>query len=230
MRLLSALKSDILFQFKQGFYIIYVVITLVYMIALSWIPINQLKIVVPLVIFTDPSVIGLFFVGGIIMLEKNQGIIFAIVVTPLSVLEYIISKVLSLIVVSLFAGVIIAALTYKGPINWLLFAISLILTSTFFTLCGLIIGAKCHTVNQYIVKTIPIMIFFTLPCFSLINYTGIDIFHAIPSVTALKLILASFIGIDFLEGGFLMLYLIGLNLAALYYTKCIFEKHVVFGG
>jgi len=230
VRLLSALKSDIIFQFKQGFYIIYIVITLVYMVALSWLSMSQLKIVVPLVVFTDPSVIGLFFVGGIIMLEKMQGIISAIVVTPLTTREYIISKVLSLVIVSLFAGISITFLVYKDPVDWFLFVIALILTSTFFTLCGLIIGAKCHTVNQYIVRTIPVMLLFVLPCFSLIDYNDISIFYVLPGVASLKLILASFIGIDLFESVFLILYLSALNLVALNYTERVFEKHVVFGG
>lgn len=230
MRLLSALKSDIVFQLKQGFYIIYIVITLVYMVALSWLSTSQLKIVVPLVVFTDPSVIGLFFVGGIIMLEKTQGIISAIVVTPLTTREYIISKVLSLVIVSLFAGISIVFIIYKDSVDWFLFTISLVLTSTFFTLCGLIIGAKCHTVNQYIVKTIPVMLFFVLPCFSLINYNNINVFYVLPSVASLKLILASFIGSDLFESLFLILYLSALNILALNYTEQIFEKHVVLGG
>lgn len=230
MRFISALKSDILFQFKQGFYIIYVVITLIYMVALSWIPMSVLKVVVPLVIFTDPAVIGLFFVGGIVMLEKNQGIIQAVVVTPLTTREYIISKVISLVIVSLFAGIIIATLAYKGPIDWLLFFISLILTSSFFTLCGLVIGAKCNTVNQYIVRMIPIMLFFVLPCFSLIDYQVIDFFEIIPSVAALKLMLGTFIGIDLIESLFIILYLIVMNILALWYTERVFEKHVVYGG
>lgn len=230
MRFLSAIKSDIIFQFKQGFYIIYIVITFVYMIALSWIPSSSLKIVVPLVIFSDPSVIGLFFVGGIVMLEKTQGIIYTVVVTPLRTREYILSKVISLVLVSLFAGVIIVMVAYKGVVDWLLFFLTLILTASFFTFCGLIVGATCNTINQYIVRTIPIMLFFIIPCFTLISFQQISLFELFPSVAALKLMIGAFIGIDFIEGVFLLIYLLLINVVALKYTESIFEKYVVYGG
>ena len=65
MRLLNAIWSDIKFQIKQGFYLVYLIITIMYLIILSMLPENVLTIALPLVVFSDPSVLGLFFIGGI---------------------------------------------------------------------------------------------------------------------------------------------------------------------
>src|SRR5690554_5975368 len=99
MRLLHAVWADIRFQFKQGFYLVYVLITITYLIILSFLPEEILSVGLPLVIFSDPSVLGLFFIGGIIMLEKMQGILSVLVVSPLRTTEYILSKVISLALV-----------------------------------------------------------------------------------------------------------------------------------
>ncbi|MDO9680631.1 MAG: hypothetical protein Q7262_06400, partial [Bacteroidales bacterium] len=111
MRFLSAIWSDIRFQIKQGFYLVYLIITIMYLIILSMLPENVLSIALPLVVFSDPSVLGLFFIGGIILLEKSQGVMMAIVVTPLKTEEYVLSKAISLAFVSVMAAIAITALS-----------------------------------------------------------------------------------------------------------------------
>lgn len=230
MRILSALKSDIVFQFKQGFYIIYVVISLLYMVALSWIPNTGLKFVVPIVVFSDPSVLGLFFIGGIIMLEKIQGVIQSIVVTPLTTREFVLSKVISLSIISVLAGVGITRFTYSEHVQWSILIIALLLTSSLFTLCGLVIGAKCKTVNQYLMKTVPVMLVLVIPCFSIIGFKYSYFLTLVPSVAALRLLIGAYWGMGGLEIFFLISYLLIINYCVLLYTEKVFDKYVVYGG
>jgi fluoroquinolone transport system permease protein len=96
MRLLHALQADVRFQWKQGFYLVYILITIIYLIILSFLPENVLSIALPLVVFSDPSVLGLFFIGGIIMLEKAQGFCLFWWFHTLRTTEYVLSKVISL--------------------------------------------------------------------------------------------------------------------------------------
>jgi fluoroquinolone transport system permease protein len=135
MRLLYAVWADIRFQFKQGFYLVYVLITVMYLIILSFLPKDILSVGLPLVVFSDPSVLGLFFIGGIIMLEKMQGILSVLVVSPLRTIEYILSKVISLAFVSVLAAFAITGFSNYGSVNWLLVFLSTVLTSGIFTLC-----------------------------------------------------------------------------------------------
>jgi fluoroquinolone transport system permease protein len=200
------------------------------MVALSWIPPSGLKFVVPIVVFSDPSVLGLFFVGGIIMLEKLQGVIQSIVVTPLTTREFVLSKVISLSIISVLAGVVITRLTYIDSVQWVILIIALLLTSSLFTLCGIVIGAKCKTVNQYLMKTVPIMLVLIIPCFSIIGFKYTYFLTFIPSVAALRLMLGAYLGMGGLELLFLISYLIFINYCVLLYTEKVFDKYVVFGG
>lgn len=140
MRFLNALRIDVKFQYKQGFYAIYAVITIFYMIALSWLPEDIKKIVVPIIIFSDPSVLGLFFVGSIVMLEKGQGILQSLVVTPMRIGEYMLAKIVSLTLLAVLAGVMIVVMTTIDPVNWFILIIGIVMTSTLFTLCGFLIS------------------------------------------------------------------------------------------
>ena len=101
---IKPLKGDIVFQFRQGFYLVYILITLFYMLILSQLPEAWLQIAVPIIAFSDPSVVGFIFVGGIILLEKEQGVIDYLSVTPLKIRDYILSKVTSLMILAVCAG------------------------------------------------------------------------------------------------------------------------------
>lgn len=228
MRLLHAVWADMRFQMKQGFYLVYVVITIMYLIILSFLPENVLSIALPLVVFSDPSVLGLFFIGGIIMLEKVQGVLMVVVVSPLRTMEYIVSKVLSLTFIAVLAAFAISAFSRYESVSWLLLLLSTILTSGIFTLCGIMINAGCQTVNQYMLKTIPYMLLFVLPCFTLIGFPDSWIFAIVPSVAALRLMMGAFLGISWYEALGLVVYLTGMNYLFLRLTISIFENKIVY--
>jgi len=228
MRLLNAIKSDIRFQIKQGFYLIYLIITVMYLITLSLVPENILNIALPLIVFSDPSVLGLFFIGGIIMLEKGQGIIQVLVVSPLKTSEYIISKVVSLSIISALAGILITLFGTNSYPDWILLTISIFLISSIFTLCGIMINAGCSNVNQYIIKTIPYMLLLVLPCFSLLGFKYSYLFYIFPSVSALKLMLGAFTGIATVEAVLLILFLLFVNYLLFLKSVKIFENKIVF--
>lgn len=228
MRLLHAVWADMRFQLKQGFYLVYVLITIIYLVILSFLPKEVLSVALPLVVFSDPSVLGLFFIGGIIMLEKMQGVLSVLVVSPLRTIEYILSKVISLALVSVLAAFAITGFSHYGSVSWLLVFISTMLTSGIFTLCGIMITAGCKTVNQYMVKTIPYMLLFILPCFSLIGFPYSDLFSIIPSVAALRLMIGAYMGIPLYEAVGLTMYLIGINYLFLRWTIRVFEKKIIY--
>lgn len=228
MRLLNAIWADMRFQFKQGFYLVYVLITIIYLILLSFLPEKALAVGLPLVVFSDPSVLGLFFIGGIIMLEKMQGVLTVLVVSPLKTIEYILSKVFSLAFVSVLAALVITAFSNYNNVNWLLVFLSTILTSGLFTLCGILITAGCSTVNQYMIKTIPYMLLFILPCFSLIGFSFSWIFTIVPSVAALRLMLGAYNGIPVYEAAGLIIYLVGMNYLFLRWAIRVFENKIIY--
>ncbi|MBP1677249.1 MAG: transporter [Bacteroidetes bacterium] len=229
MRTLNALRADMRFQFKQGFYLVYVAIVVMYLIILHYLPTNILGIALPLVVYSDPSVLGMFFIGGIIMLEKGQGLLQVFTVTPLRTAEYLIAKVLSLAIVSVLATIALTVFSAHNEVNWLLVIFATVLTSGIFTLCGVLISAGCRNVNQYLLKTIPYMLLFVLPCFSLIWFPSGSWFCAVPSVAALRLMLGAFTNdISILESGLLLVYLIVMNYIFFRWAERVFESKIVF--
>jgi len=230
MRVFGALKADIKFQFKHGFYFVYIALTLMYMTIISQIPVSMSKYIVPVVIFSDPSIVGFFLIGGIVMLEKIQGILHYLVITPLRTKEYLLSKVISLALLAELAGFAIAFVTYNKNFNWLLLGVGILLTSSIFTLYGFIVVSGCNTINQYLIKMVPYMLVIIIPCLLIIKYPyswAIDIF---PGVTGLKLIHGAFNGIGLLRALLYVSYLIISNIVGFVLVVRFFDDRIAHRG
>jgi len=161
MRLIRLIIGDVRFQFKYGFYFVYAVFTLIYIGILYLVPLKWKDIVAVLMIFSDPAAMGLFFMGAIVLLEKSQRVLNSIAVSPVKPWEYILSKVISLGIISTIVATLIAMAS--GEKNLLIVIIGTFLGSFIFTLLGLIIAANITSLNQFIVVTVPVEIISFLP-------------------------------------------------------------------
>ena len=89
MRLRSLFLWDICFQAKYGFYFLYAVLTGIYVSILFALPENWQEKVATILIFSDPAAMGLFFMGAIVLFEKNQHTPCAFAVSPVRPMEYL---------------------------------------------------------------------------------------------------------------------------------------------
>lgn len=227
----NAMKSDFKFQYKEGFIYIYLAICIIYLVILSVLPSSVLSTVLPILIYSDPAGLGLFFIGGMIMLERRQGIINYLIVTPLLVKEYILSKVITLSTLAVGVTLIITIFSsLKEPINYLILITSTFLTANFFTMIGILIAITCTNLNEYFVKIIPWMILLSLPCLGLIVLPDNIFISIIPSVASLQLIIGSFHEITIIKYLLLTTYLIIINVKLLFIVTRKFEEIMTIGG
>lgn len=197
MKLLAALKSDFKFQFKQGFYYVYAALTALYLIILHFIPEGVIKTyAVPLTIYSDPAVVGFFFIGSVVMLEKQQGIIDCLAVTPLGPGQYLISKALSFTLIALVSSVCIASV--GSHVHWITAFAAVFLNSVLYTLYGFTVAGGARSVNGYFMRAVPTMLLIVVPCFSLIGFPFSWMLRIFPSVAGLELMIGSFTDINFL--------------------------------
>ncbi len=161
MRMVKMIVGDIRFQLKYGFYFIYTVLTVVYITILYTFPPSWRESTATIMIFSDPAAMGLFFMGAIILLEKSQHVLNALAVSPVKIAEYIISKVVSLGLISIIVAGILSLSVKKE--NLLIVLLATALTSIIFTLLGLIVGTKIASLNQFLMVTVPVEIICFVP-------------------------------------------------------------------
>ena len=161
MRLGRLTMGDILFQWKHGFYLLYAVFLGVYLLTLSAVPESARQTVATVMIYTDPAAMGLFFMGAIILLEKSQRVHCALSVTPVHAAEYMLAKLLSIALIGLLVGGVLAV---AGGISRVLPCLAaILLLSSLCSACGLIAAERSRSLNQFILLAVPFEIVLCLP-------------------------------------------------------------------
>jgi len=154
MRVKALFAGDIRFQFKYGFYFLYLIFTILYISLLYALPAVWRAGAAILMIFSDPAAMGLTFMGAIVLFEKGERTLDSIAISPVKPLEYVLSKLISIALISTAAGLLIG-FGSGGVANPFFFVIGLFLGSCLFSAVGLMIAVNIATLNQFIVATIP---------------------------------------------------------------------------
>lgn len=162
MKIGSMIVSDIRFQFKYGFYFLYLIFSLLYIGLLYAFPQAWREKAALLMIYTDPAAMGLFFMGAIVLYEKGERVLDSLAVSPVRPWEYVVSKLISIAFISVFVGMAIG-LSAGIISNPLLFIVAVFLLSCVCSAAGLIIASKIATLNQFILVTVPVEIMMNVP-------------------------------------------------------------------
>lgn len=186
MRLRHLTLWDIKFQVKYGFYLLYGILTALYLVVLFAMPERWRNHAAALLIFSDPAAMGLFFMGAVVLLEKSQGVPCAFAVSPVKAMEYIIAKVVSFGAIALVAASILAIAAKVEHLGCML--VGTALSEVIFTLSGIIIATKITSLNQFVLWTIPIEIIGFIPAILHLFGTGPDVLRFYPASVCMDMI------------------------------------------
>lgn len=188
---LKPFTHEVKFQFRHGFYIAYLLITVIYIAILRTLPMDVRTYILPLILFSDQGVVGFFFISGLFFLERDQNTLENLFVTPYSIRAYIINKVAALSLISYFSGLVIAIFTIGKDFSFVLFTTALILTSIFFTLLGFILVVRTKNLNYYMIFSGLFLLVFFLPLLGYLEIYDNITFTIIPTQAAIHLISSS---------------------------------------
>lgn len=223
MRLKHLILWDLRFQFKYGFYLLYTIFTSIYLIVLFALPSDWRKQVASVMIFSDPSALGLFFMGAIVLLEKSQRIPCAFAVSPVKAAEYICSKIISLGVISTIVAAILASFAKANNLGLVL--MGTVPASILFTLLGIIIATKISSLNQFILFTAPVEVIGFVPALSTLFVGGSKLLRYYPTNVCMNLITGkkpSIIGI--------MITIVSILLFFVIAQRCVQKMWMSMGG
>lgn len=196
-----------------------------------------------MLIFFDPAVVGLSFVGGFLLLERGAGTLSAISVSPLTGPPYVAAKVVVFTLIGTVAGLAVAWAARGGDFNSGLMITALLLSNSICVLIGFIVAAPAQSVNAFLRNLILAVGVIALP---LIGYFGLApgafevILKAPPTYAMLVLLQGAAgsaaggvtggaangdIGVSaiILSAGWLVFWIIGCWIAALR----IYDRHVL---
>ncbi len=104
-------------------------------------------------LFFDPALIGIMFVGALVLFEKSENVLQALVITPMNTDDYLLSKIISLTTLSVISAAIFMSLMIifnNTSFNIFYLALGIILTSVMLILLGFILVSRVNSINGYL--------------------------------------------------------------------------------
>ena len=186
----------------------------------------------PMLLFFDPAIIGIMFVGALVLFEKAENTLQSLVVTPMKVWEYISSKIISLTILAAVSAVLFVILATRSfDFNYFYLFVGIILTSVFLILVGFILVARLNSINEYLLTMMLAFLGLTLP--PLVHINGIYenvIFYLWPTQASFILFNGVFEGIELWEAVYSIVYLSIWIVILFIISKRAFYKHIVQKG
>ncbi len=199
MRTIAATRYNILLQYRHGFYAVYGLVSLLYVGFLLSVGSRLRSFLTPIFIFSDPAMPGLYFIGGILLLEREDNTLQSVSVTPLRVGEYLLAKVISLSILAVGTALVLAVAGAVGvagagglSVRWAILTIGVLLTSTLMTLVGIAIASRTDSIVRYVFAATPLMLVLSLPLLTLVPSIASPLFFIIPTHASLTLIVGAF--------------------------------------
>lgn len=190
-RLPALLAMDLRFQFRQGIHPVYAGLTAAMALMLVLLPAEGRRIALPLLLFGEPSMLGMFFVGGLLFFEQDQGILQPLFAAPVSISGYLTSKVLSLGVIAVGMNALFLALFSPPTLRWLPALACTLLTSAMFTLIGIALSSAVKGVMTYMMLSGLIDVPAALPLLRHFGLVRSPLFRLIPTDGTLRLAAAA---------------------------------------
>jgi len=118
---------------------------------------QEQTVVHSVLLFFDPAVIGIVFVGALVLFEKSENVLNALVITPMKTDDYLLSKIISLTILSIISASVFMTLMVifnQTEFNLFYLLVGIVLTSVMLILLGFILVSRVQNVNGYMLGII----------------------------------------------------------------------------
>ena len=190
-RLLNAFLSDVRYQWRYGFYLVYLFVIAFFIALIRVLPADWRQTALVAVLLSDPALLGFFFIGGILQLERGEGLLDALFLSPLRPWEYIVSKGASLGILATLAGCLMALGSGVHGIRYVFLVPVLFLGSICFTWIGIATAINLKSMNAYFGIDGLWELALTVPPMLLLFGVNFSLLEAFPGSNMLRLIEAS---------------------------------------
>ena len=171
-RLNAAIRCDFRLQTRNGFYYAAAFVALLITVILAQFQLSQevLAIILPVVLLQNITINAFYFMAGLVLLEKGEGTLEGIVVSPLRKGEYLGAKLATLTLLSIVENSLIVLILYGLQANLLVLLAALIVISVLLALFGFIAVVRYDSINSFLFPSMFMLLVISIP---LLSYFGI---------------------------------------------------------
>ncbi|MEM7334968.1 MAG: ABC transporter permease [Chloroflexota bacterium] len=165
-RLATTLRWDIQLQFRNGFYYASAFVALITVLILGLFPNANWRFILPVILFENLLINTFYFIAALVLLEKGEGTLEGLIVSPLRKWEYLTSKIISLTLLSIFETVAITLIIFGASLNWPIFFLGIVILCAMFALIGFMFVARYDSINTFLFPSVAFTTLLSIPIIS----------------------------------------------------------------
>ena len=186
-RLVAAVGWDFRLQWRFGFFLVGAIVAVVTIALLRPFVGEELGFLIPVWALGNLAVTTFYFAACLVLFEKGEGTLEAIVVSPLRPSEYLASKALSLSTLATVETLLIVALVYPGELRWLPLGLATFAMSVLYVLVGLLAVARHDSITEFLFPSVLYVVLIQLPMIDSVGLWQSPLFYLFPSQAFLLL-------------------------------------------
>jgi fluoroquinolone transport system permease protein len=226
-RLSAALRLDLRLLWRYRVVYAGAFVAALWLVVLAQLPAELRPLAVPFALFTDLAVVGYYFLAGLVLLEREEGSLVALAVTPLRFPEYLASKLITLTALAIALSVAVAAAGQGGPWSPAWLVVGVVLTSLLTLLVGFLIVARYETISEFLVPSSLPFVVLMAPMLDYFEIWQHPLLYAIPSQGSLLLLRAAFAPVETWQLAYGVLYLTAWLLLLAPLTRPAFDRRLL---
>ena len=229
-RLSATLRLDVQLQARNKIYTIVAIAALGLAFALrALFTAGQLQFFMPLVALSGVTVTTFFLVGVLLLLERGEGTLDVVLVSPLRPAEYLASKLITLTVIALVESAIMAVVAYGlgFSFGWLVLAV--VMRASMGVAVGVVVGVRYDSITRFLLPAILASFAFDIPVIWYFELWPSPLFYLWPSMPPLLLAKNAFLPVDPLQLAYAFGYGTLVVGAALFWASLAIDRFVVRG-
>jgi fluoroquinolone transport system permease protein len=164
----------------------------VWIAILSQLPAEGVRLALPAFLFLNGLTTTFFFVAALVLFEKREGVLEALVVTPLRGDEYLAAKVTTLTLLAGLEGLVIVLLGWGSDLRLAPVLLGCAVVGVLYTLLGFLVVFRYDSLNEFLLPASLFMTVMQLPVFSSLGVWDAPYFWLWPTKGALLLFQAGF--------------------------------------
>jgi fluoroquinolone transport system permease protein len=235
-RFLSAMKLDVTVQVRTQLYTIGIVAGLIVVVAVSQLagP-EQLAAIIPTLMLLVVGGSTLLYVAALILFEKDEGTLNAIIVSPLRTSEYLWSKIITLTALATLESLIMiggAMLLMRVSTGLTLPNIPLLLTGIvaigiIYTLIGIVLIVRFDKITDFLIPMSGVAVVLQLPFLYFLGWVKHPLFLLIPTSAPTLLMQGAYVPLTAWEWLYALGYTAALMVGLSIWARRAFRTHII---
>lgn len=162
-RFAAAAGADVRLQFRNGFYAATAFVLGFWLLAARWLSGIDLAWVLPALVAGNLLMNTFYFVAGLVMLERAEGTLEAVGVTPLRAWEYLAAKAVTLVALATVENLAVVLLLHGTGFGLAALVLGVVAVSAVFFSAGIVAVARHGSVNEFLMPSVVYTGVLTIP-------------------------------------------------------------------